>query len=109
MSDTAKGDFIYVTTVGRKTGNPHTIEIWYVAHEGAYYLCSEGRDNADFVKNIRHNPAVTYGFGGWDAPHSPATGRIVTEPELIAVLTRAFDAKFNWSDGLFVEIKPNAS
>ncbi len=108
MSDqpTQKNDFIYVTTIGRRTGNPHTIEIWYVEHNGAYYLCSEGRNNADFVKNIRHNPAVTYGFGGWDAPHSPATGRIVDETDLTVVLARKFDTKYQWSDGLFVEIKP---
>ncbi|MBK8029051.1 MAG: nitroreductase family deazaflavin-dependent oxidoreductase [Chloroflexi bacterium] len=108
MSDqpTQKNDFIYVTTIGRRTGNPHTIEIWYVEHNGAYYICSEGRSNADFVKNIRHNPAVTYGFGGWDAPHSPATGRIVEETDLSVVLARLFDARYHWSDGLFVEIKP---
>lgn len=108
MSDqpTQKNDFIYVTTIGRRTGNPHTIEIWYVEHNGAYYLCSEGRNNADFVKNIRHNPVVTYGFGGWEAPHSPATGRIVEETDLSVVLRRKFDAKYQWSDGLFVEIKP---
>lgn len=108
MSDqpTQNNDCIYVTTIGRRTGNPHTIEIWYVEHNGAYYLCSEGRNNADFVKNIRHNPAVTYGFGGWDAPHSPATGRIVDETDLTVVLARKFGTKYQWSDGLFVEIKP---
>ena len=101
-----KNDFIYVTTIGRKTGKPHTVEIWYVEHEGAYYLCSEGRNNADFVKNIHQNAAVTYGFGSWDAPHSPATGHIVDEPALAAVLTRKFADKYQWSDGLFVAIKP---
>jgi hypothetical protein len=106
VSETSKNDFIYVTTVGRKTGNPHQIEIWYVEYNGAYYLCSENRDSTDWFKNIIKTPAVTYGFGGWNSSQSPAVGRPVTEPDLIDTLKRLFDAKYQWSDGAFMEIKP---
>jgi hypothetical protein len=33
--------FLYLTTIGWKTGNPHEIEIWFVAHDGRYYVVSE--------------------------------------------------------------------
>jgi len=102
----ANPDFIYITTIGRKTGNPHTVEIWFMEHESAYYVCSGQRENADFVKNILNNPAVTFGFGGWTASHVPGMGRVVSEPELTQILTQKYDQKYNWSDGLFVEIKP---
>lgn len=71
------------------------------------YLCSEGRENADWVKNIRHNPAVQYGFGGWHGDKAHATARVIDDPALIHTLTRLFDARYQWSDGAFVEIKPD--
>ena len=52
--------FLYLTTTGRKTGKPHKIEIWFVEHEGCYYLCAEKRNNADWVQNIRQNTAVQF-------------------------------------------------
>ena len=36
-------DFAYVTTRGRRTGRPHTIEIWFGVREGRAYLLSELR------------------------------------------------------------------
>jgi hypothetical protein len=30
-------DYCYVTTTGRRTGSPHTIEIWFALHEDTVY------------------------------------------------------------------------
>lgn len=101
--------YIYVTTTGRKTGNPHQIEIWYVYHDGAYYLVSEAGEGSHWVKNIRANPEVTLRLGTRDAEPIPARGRPVdraAEPALAAAVAAKMDAKYNWSDGLIVELKP---
>ena len=37
-------DYCYVTTTGRRSGNPHTIEIWFALHEGRVYLLSGGAE-----------------------------------------------------------------
>lgn len=52
--------YCYLTTMGRVTGRAHTIEIWFAAQTGSLtlYLLSGGREKADWVKNIRANPAV---------------------------------------------------
>ena len=50
--------FLYLTTVGRRTGRPHRIEIWFAAHEGRLYLLSGGRERADWVRNLQANPRV---------------------------------------------------
>jgi len=42
----------YVTTVGRRSGRPHTIEIWFAAEGGSLYLISGGRDRSDWVRNL---------------------------------------------------------
>ncbi len=34
--------FCYLTTTGRKTGRPHTIEIWFGFANDTFYLLSGG-------------------------------------------------------------------
>jgi deazaflavin-dependent oxidoreductase (nitroreductase family) len=55
--------FLYLTSVGRRTGRPHRIEIWFAAHEGRLYLLSGGRERADWVRNLQANPRVTVELG----------------------------------------------
>ncbi|PJF41044.1 MAG: hypothetical protein CUN55_12050 [Phototrophicales bacterium] len=44
--------FLYLTTIGWKTQNPHEIEIWFVYHEGCFYLISEKREKSHWVQNL---------------------------------------------------------
>lgn len=105
--------FLYLTTIGRKSGRPHEIEIWYVAHGGRYYLMSEYPDRADWVRNIRHNPAVRFHIGrAVDAPTTEGTSRAVDafiEPELAAAVAGLMQAKYGWNDGMIVELTPERS
>src|SRR5215469_4283578 len=54
----AEEDFCYLTTTGRISGRPHTIEIWFALHEQTLYLLSGGRDKSDWVKNALHTPTI---------------------------------------------------
>jgi deazaflavin-dependent oxidoreductase (nitroreductase family) len=54
----AEEDFCYLTTIGRISGRPHTIEIWFALHEQTFYMLSGGRDKPDWVKNALHTPRV---------------------------------------------------
>ena len=68
MSDTqpwAAEQFCYLTTAGRKTGNPHTIEIWFAAapDEQTLYMLSGGGSKADWVRNILNNSQLTIRVG----------------------------------------------
>jgi deazaflavin-dependent oxidoreductase (nitroreductase family) len=54
----AEEDFCYLTTTGRISGRPHTIEIWFALHEQTIYLLSGGRDKSDWVKNALQIPTV---------------------------------------------------
>ena len=98
--------FLYLTTTGRRTGQPHHIEIWYVEHDGCYYLCSEQRDRADWVRNLRRTPAVQFYVAarGQDISPRPASARVVSDEETTARVKALFDAKYGWSSGLFVVI-----
>ena len=56
--------FCYLTTRGRRTGRPHTIEIWFVVIEASAYLMAGGRDRADWVRNLMADPAVSLPWAG---------------------------------------------
>lgn len=59
-------DYCYVTTTGRRSGNPHTIEIWFAQHGGRVYLLSGGGEGSDWVKNLRVHPTVGVRIGDRD-------------------------------------------
>src|SRR5215472_1066007 len=55
----ADEDFCYLTTTGRVSGRPHTIEIWFVLNGHTLYMLSGGMDRSDWVKNALRVPDVT--------------------------------------------------
>lgn len=71
-------DYCYVTTIGRTSRDPHTIQIWFVLHEGRVYLLSGGGDQSDWVRNIRVNPTVGLRIGDRDFL---ARGHLVEDPD----------------------------
>ncbi len=56
-------DYCYLTTTGRKSGRPHTVEIWFALSGLNLYMLS-GSGRSDWVRNIRHNPEVTVRIAG---------------------------------------------
>jgi deazaflavin-dependent oxidoreductase (nitroreductase family) len=110
MSDSDAPQFLYLTTTGRKTGRLHQIEIWFVEYERTFYIVHEHGSRADWIANILHNPAVSFSVGSRDAEAIEGTGRLIdrtTEPDLSGAVVALMEAKYNWSDGRIVELKPN--
>jgi deazaflavin-dependent oxidoreductase (nitroreductase family) len=58
----ADDDFCYLTTSGRVTGRPHTIEIWFALDGRTLYMLS-GSHASDWVKNLLRAPNVTVRLG----------------------------------------------
>jgi len=53
-----------IVTIGRRTGKPHVIEIWFGVMDGAIYLISGNGPTADWYLNMLADPAVTIRLGG---------------------------------------------
>lgn len=53
--------FCYLTTTGRVTGRPHTIEIWFGLNGSTLYVLSGNgpRRRSDWVKNLMKMQAVS--------------------------------------------------
>jgi len=58
----ADEDFCYLTTIGRVSGRPHTIEIWFALDGYVLYMLS-GSHSSDWVKNLLRSPEVTVRLG----------------------------------------------
>jgi len=59
LASSASEPFLYLTTVGRRTGRAHRIEIWFAARDGRLYLLAGDRERADWVRNLQANARVT--------------------------------------------------
>ena len=67
-----------ITTVGRKTGKPHTVTVWFVADGDAIYLTTLD-EHRDWVQNAEKSPAVTLSI---DDLHIAGQFSRVTDPGL---------------------------
>lgn len=74
MSD----EYCYLTTTGRRSGEPHRIEIWYARDGDTLYLLSGDGRRSDWVRNLASNPTVTVEV---DGDRRPATARIVADDD----------------------------
>jgi deazaflavin-dependent oxidoreductase (nitroreductase family) len=98
--------FLYLTTTGRVSGQPREIEIWFTERGGDFYLIAEHRDRAKWVVNILVEPQVRVRVGDRRFDAAARVVRDDDEPELTSAVKKLFDAKYGWSDGLVVELRP---
>jgi deazaflavin-dependent oxidoreductase (nitroreductase family) len=106
IQDIADKKVLYLTTLGRRSGLPREIEIWFVIHCDRFYLFSETGEAAAWVKNIRCNPEVVVRI---KEPRIRATARVLDreiDRELWAQVAAIAERKYEWDDGLPVEITP---
>ena len=103
LAAVADEDFSYLTTRGRRTGNPHTIEIWFGVHDGVVYMMAGGRTHADWVRNVMRTPEVQVAFGRRDAPVHTGRARVldpVDDADADALARRLLAAKYDeWEPG----------
>ena len=97
LAGLADATVCYLTTVGRRTGKRHTIEIWFALRDSTLYLLSGGGDSADWVRNMRKTSAVRVRVGGRALE---GKAREVTAPAEDALARELLDGKYmNWKPG----------
>jgi len=97
-------EFLYLTTTGRRTGQPREIEIWFTRRDGRYYLIAEHRWETHWVQNILAEPRVRVRVERQDFP---ARARVVdagADPATHAAAQELSEKKYGWGDGLVVEL-----
>jgi deazaflavin-dependent oxidoreductase (nitroreductase family) len=70
-----------ITTIGRRTGRPRRIEIFFYRAHGATYLCSgAGGGATSWYANLLANPAFTFHLKNGVRADLPAHAFTVTDP-----------------------------
>jgi deazaflavin-dependent oxidoreductase (nitroreductase family) len=101
--------FLYLTTTGRVTGKSREIEIWYVEHDGKYYILAEHRENADWVKNIAKNPYVHVRVGQRAQDAAARVLNVERDRAVYQIVQKLMKEKYGWDAGLPVELAPYAT
>lgn len=90
---------MHLTTTGRTSGEPRTVEIWFSYQKGRVYIISGVGASANWVKNIRKDPRAKIqikesSFAG--------TARVVIssrEKETWDMVAGAYYRKYRWRVG----------
>ena len=98
--------FLYLTTVGWKTGKEHRIEIWFVEHNKKYYVISELGKSAHWIRNIGYNPRITFSIDGTTFDGDARIVNPIKEGQLASEISELMDIKYKWNQGLIVELRP---
>jgi len=62
--DLGAEEYAYLTTRGRRSGRPHTVELWFAPVGTSIWMIAGGGPSADWVANLLAAPAVTVRIGG---------------------------------------------
>jgi deazaflavin-dependent oxidoreductase (nitroreductase family) len=93
LQEHAEIECCYLTTTGRRSGQPHEIEIWFGVVESTLYLISGNGPTADWYQNVVADPEVTVRI-----EHETRAGRasVVTDPQERRRVGDVMGAKYVW-------------
>jgi len=100
--------FLRLTTVGRRSGQPRDVELWFAQRDGCYYVIAEYY-TAHWVLNLRADPQVHFSI---QSEAFEGHARIVdasADASLNRDVQELFREKYGWSEGLVVELRPQKS
>ena len=83
----------YLTTTGRRTGQPHEIEIWFGIVDRTLYLISGNGPTADWYQNLVADPTVKVRIG---QETREGAAYVVTDPEERRRVGDVMGAKYVW-------------
>lgn len=93
LRERAEIECCYLTTIGRRSGRPHEIEIWFGVVESTLYLISGNGATADWYQNLVAEPGVTIRIGH---EARPGQASVVSDPEERRRVGDVMGAKYVW-------------
>ncbi len=79
-----------LTVVGRKSGQPRKVTIWYVCKDGVVYLTG-GKENPQWCRNLRANGDVQVELRG---RRFRGRAKLIDEPDEAAAIRQRFVQKY---------------
>lgn len=81
------------------------IEIWYVKNNGKYYVMSELGRTAQWVRNISHDPKISFRVNSLTFIGHARLVEPLKETRLAAQVSDLMKVKYDWDQGLIVELE----
>src|SRR5262245_34554806 len=107
MTKAAEPPYLYLTTTGRRSGQPREIEIWFTEREGRYYVIAETGAKAQWVQNLQVNPRVRWRVAKVTFNGQARVVDAAAEPVLNEAVQALSSEKYGWGEGLVVELIPH--
>ena len=99
----SEAQFLYLTTIGRVSGQPREIEIWFTQRDERYYVIAEYQ-TSQWVQNARANARVTWRVG---ERSFSGTASVLENGPVRDAVRELSNQKYGWGDGLVVELIPD--
>ena len=93
LAEHADVDCCDIVTTGRRTGDPHEIEIWFGVSDATMYLISGNGPTADWYRNLLARPEVRVRIGD---DQRVGHARDVTDPAERRLVGDLMGAKYVW-------------
>ena len=103
---TGETEFLYLTTTGRRTGQPRRIEIWFTERDGCYYVIAEHLRETHWVQNLLADHRVQVRIADEEFAARARVVEADVEPDAHAAVQELSEKKYGWGDGLVVELIP---
>jgi deazaflavin-dependent oxidoreductase (nitroreductase family) len=107
QTQSGRNEYLYLTTIGRVSGEPREIEIWFVESHGNFYILAEHFHNAQWVKNIKRNPHVHVRVGGREFEAKARALDENLDRDIWLTAQKLSGEKYGWGEGLPVEVTPD--
>ncbi len=108
MPKPAEPLYLYLTTTGRRSGQPREIEIWFTRRAGRYYVIAENGARAQWVQPLMANPPVRWRVAGRAVSGRARVVVAGAEAALNAAVQARSRQKYGWGEGLVIELTPDA-
>ena len=109
MTKVAEPPYVYLTTTGRRSGQPREIEIWFTQREGRYYVIAETGPRAQWVRNLQVNSRVHWRVAEVSFSGQARVIDAAAEPGLNEAVQALSREKYGWGEGLVVELIPDTA
>jgi len=91
LAKVADQSTVELTTIGRKSGKPHTKPIWFVYDQGRLYLQAGRGGKTDWYQNLQKNPRMTLKI---DALTFSGTAKFITSAQETERIHELFRSKY---------------
>ena len=98
---------LYLTTTGHRSGKPREIEIWFTRYQDHYYVISYLFNRARWIENILHHPEVRFRVEDKTYLGQARILDLEQDRHLCTRIKRFSEQKYDWSDGLVVQLSPD--